>query len=152
MAVEGYKKPPQAMVDLVDAKPSPTMSVQPSAAGAKWVLLKQDSDMLELADLAQEELKLAGTRLLAHYDTPSRQTGYSTIKLLHRETRQEYEVEGLPAGRIFNVRWSPTGKRVGLTVLTSEGLFLYTFTPEERRASRAFDARLSSAFASSSPD
>eukprot|EP00802_Teleaulax_amphioxeia_P004870 Tamp_04874.p1 GENE.Tamp_04874~~Tamp_04874.p1 ORF type:complete len:973 (-),score=164.66 Tamp_04874:223-2871(-) len=149
MAVEGYRTPAQAMVDLVDAKPSPSMSVQPSAAGAKWVLLMQQSAMLELADLAQEELKLAGTRLLAHYDVPSRQMGYQTVTLLHRETRQEYEVEGLPAGRIFNVRWSPTGRRVGLTVLTSEGLFLYTFTPEERKASRAFDGRLSSAFASS---
>jgi len=149
MSLAGYLTPVQEMVDLVDATPSPSMSVQPSAAGANWVLMLQPSAMLGLADLAQEELKLAGTRLLAQYDTPSRRIGYKTIRLLHRASRQEFDIEGLPAGRIFDVRWSPTGTRVALTVLTSEGLFLYTFSPEERKASRVYDGALSSAFASS---
>ena len=48
MAKEGYQTPVKDMVDLVDAKPSPSMSVQPSAAGAKWVLLQQPSAMLEV--------------------------------------------------------------------------------------------------------
>lgn len=149
MASTGYETPVQEMVNLVDYKPSPSMMVQPSAAGAQWVLMLQSSSMLELADLAIPELKLAGTRLLAHYDTPSRRIGYSTIKLLQRETRQEFDIQGLPAGRIFDVRWSPTGQHVALTVLTAEGLFLYTFSPEHRQASCAYAGRLSSAFASS---
>jgi len=57
--------------------------------------------------------------------------------------------EGVPAGRIFDVRWAPTGLRVAFTVLTTEGLFLYTFTPQERKVSRAYEGALSSAFASS---
>jgi len=80
---------------LVDAKPSPSMSVQPSSAGAHWVLMLQPSAMLELEDLAQEELKLAGTRLLAQFGTPSRRIGYKTIRLLHRASRQEYDI-GMP--------------------------------------------------------
>ena len=55
----------------------------------------------KLADLAQEELKLAGTRLLAHFDTPSRQIGYQTVKLLHRETRQEFDVGVVLCVRLF---------------------------------------------------
>ena len=145
----GYQTPVQAIVDLVDAKSSPTMMVQPSAAGAEWVLMLQPSPMLHLDDLAQEELKLAGTRLLAHFDVESRKTGYESVSLLRRETREEFAVEGLPAGRIFGAKWAPGGQRIGLTVLTADGLFLYTFTPGERLATRAYSGRLSSAFASS---
>ena len=148
-AAAAYRTPVQSIVDLVDAAPSPSMMVQPSAAGASWVLILQPSAMLELADLAQEELKLAGTRLLSQFDTPSRRIGYKTIRLLHRASRTEFDVEGLPQGRVFDVRWSPKGNRVGLTVLTEQGLFLYTFCPEERKATRAYEGRLSSAFASS---
>jgi hypothetical protein len=145
----GYKVPVQDIVHLVDATPSPTMMVQPSDAGAHWVLLLQPSAMLELADLAEEELKLAGVRLLVHADTPSRRIGYSSVSLLNRTTRQELQVTGLPPGRIFDVKWSPSGLKVGLTVLTPEGLFLYTFSPEEPQATRAYERRLSSAFAAS---
>lgn len=95
MSLSGYLTPVQEMVDLVDAKPSPSMSVQPSSAGAHWVLMLQPSAMLELEDLAQEELKLAGTRLLAQFGTPSRRIGYKTIRLLHRASRQEYDI-GMP--------------------------------------------------------
>jgi hypothetical protein len=149
MSAQGYQTPVQAMVDLVDAKSSPSMKVQPSSAGAEWVLMLQPSAMLRLEDLAQEELKLAGTRLLAQYDVPSRRTGYESVKLLHRPTLKEYEVQGLPPGRIFDAKWAPKGQRIGLTVLTADGLFLYTFTPEDRKASLVYDRRLSSAFASS---
>lgn len=95
MSLSGYLTPVQEMVHLVDAKPSPSMSVQPSSAGAHWVLMLQPSAMLELEDLAQEELKLAGTRLLAKFGTPSRRIGYKTIRLLHRASRQEYDI-GMP--------------------------------------------------------
>jgi hypothetical protein len=146
----GYKVPSMDIVHLVDATPSPTMMVQPSEAGAHWVLLLQPSAMLELADLAEEELKLAGVRLLVHADTPSRRIGYASVSLLNRTTRQELQVTGLPPGRIFDVKWSPCGLKVGLTVLTpSQGLFLYTFSPEEPQATRACERRLSSAFAAS---
>ena len=148
-AAHGYRTPVQSIVDLVDAAPSPSMMVQPSAAGANWVLMLQPSAMLALADLAQPELKLAGTRLLSDCDTPSRRIGYKTVRLMHRVSRTEFDIDALPAGRIFDVKWSPNGKRVGLTVLTETGLFLYTFTPEEKKATLACDARLSSAFAAS---
>ena len=39
MSAQGYQTPVQAMVDLVDAKSSPSMKVQPSSAGAEWVLM-----------------------------------------------------------------------------------------------------------------
>ena len=68
------------------------------------MLLLQPSTMLELADLAQEELKLGGARFHPDGNVPSRRIGYRQITILDRRSGVQRLVQGLPQGKIYEVR------------------------------------------------
>ncbi|MGI9182798.1 MAG: hypothetical protein ACR2H9_20150, partial [Longimicrobiaceae bacterium] len=56
----GYRVPPKAIADLVDAPPTPAVSLSPDK---DWLLLMELPNLPPLSDLAQPELLLAGLRL-----------------------------------------------------------------------------------------
>eukprot|EP00961_Rhodomonas_salina_P032424 437216-Rhodomonas_salina.1 len=92
--------------------------------------------MLELTDLAKEELKLGGARFHPDGDVPSRRIGYRQISILDRRTGAETPVQGLPPGKIYEVKWSPAGDKVAVALKPSEGpdLQVFLFTPENPTA------------------
>ena len=55
-----YQKPPQAIIDLVDTRPTPGVEVSPKdSSGSQWLLIESYSGLPSVADLAQPELRLA---------------------------------------------------------------------------------------------
>jgi len=68
-----YQKPPKAIVDLVDTRPTPNIKVSPrDKAGTRWILIENISGLPSIADLAQPELRLAGLRFNPRTNGPSR--------------------------------------------------------------------------------
>src|ERR1019366_9451002 len=58
-----YQVPPEVMVKLVDAPPTPTISLSPAQGeGPRRILIQQSSSLPTIADLAEPELRLAGLR------------------------------------------------------------------------------------------
>src|SRR5271169_5264079 len=58
-----YQMPPAVMVKMVDAPPTPLLSLSPAgASGPRMILIKQSSSLPTIADLAEPELRLAGLR------------------------------------------------------------------------------------------
>src|SRR5271169_5845225 len=59
-----YQQPPKAIVDIVDALPTPGVELSPAggASGKRWMLIEHFSGLPTIADLAQPELRLAGLR------------------------------------------------------------------------------------------
>src|SRR5690349_11758397 len=55
-----YRTPPQVLVDLVDAPPTPGVSVDPKQ---EWMLLQKQPNLPPIAELAERELRLAGLRI-----------------------------------------------------------------------------------------
>jgi hypothetical protein len=55
-----YLTPPKALADLVNAAPTPSVSI--NSAGTLMLIIER-SDLPSIADLSQPELKLAGLRL-----------------------------------------------------------------------------------------
>src|SRR5690242_18377536 len=68
-----YQKPPQAIVDLLEAPPTPQVVLSPEpASGSRTLLIEQPGGLLTIADLAQPELRLAGLRFNPRTNGPSR--------------------------------------------------------------------------------
>src|SRR5712691_5923926 len=59
-AQEPYKKPPQIIVDVLDAPPLPAVSVSPDRT---WLLLMEQASMPTIAEFAQPILRIAGVRI-----------------------------------------------------------------------------------------
>jgi hypothetical protein len=73
---------PEAIVDLVDALPTPSIFLSPPAkAPTRWLLIEQWSGLPSIADLAQPELRLAGLRFNPRTNGPSRGRYFTSLRL-----------------------------------------------------------------------
>lgn len=117
-----YQVPPKAIVDIVDATPTPGIRLSPaSRAGEKrWILIEHFAGLPTVADLAQPELRLAGLRFNPRTDGPSRGRYSTSLELQALPNGKPVAVSGLPAdSKIRNEEWSPDGQKIAV-VNTSE--------------------------------
>ena len=89
-----YQVPSQALVDVVDAPTTPQVSLDPTE---QWLLLMEVPSLPSIAELAERELRLAGTRIKPQSFGPSRTRPYSGLSLVALNGDQKRDVSGLPS-------------------------------------------------------
>src|SRR5271155_1772265 len=112
-----YQEPPAAIVQLVDAPPTPRVSVSPAGKSgeARRILIEQYSGLPPITDLAQPELRLAGLRFNPKTNGPSRGRYITSLKLGALPDGKEIAVTDLPAqAKIRFVAWSPDGRKISV--------------------------------------
>jgi dipeptidyl aminopeptidase/acylaminoacyl peptidase len=129
-----YRLPPQTLVDIIDAPPTP--GVLPDPHG-KWLMILDRPSLPPIAELAERELRLGGLRIRPQNHAPSR-AGYLTgLRVLRLADLSEHRISGLPDGaRITNFQLSPDGSRFAFTNLRPDGVELWVAemaTAEARR-------------------
>src|SRR5271170_6506471 len=110
-----YQQPPKAIVDIVDALPTPGVQLSPAggAAGKRWILIEHFSGLPTIAELAQPELRLAGLRFNPKTDGPSRGRYDTSLELQALPDGKPVAVSGLPEhAKIRFADWSPDGRRI----------------------------------------
>jgi dipeptidyl aminopeptidase/acylaminoacyl peptidase len=110
-----YQQPPKAIVDIVDALPTPGVELSPagSAAGKRWMLIEHFSGLPTIAELAQPELRLAGLRFNPKTDGPSRGRYDTSLELQALPNGKPVSISGLPAhAKIRFADWSPDGRKI----------------------------------------
>jgi dipeptidyl aminopeptidase/acylaminoacyl peptidase len=110
-----YQQPPKAIVDIVDALPTPGVELSPSggAAGKRWMLIEHFSGLPTIAELAQPELRLAGLRFNPKTDGPSRGRYDTSLELQALPDGKAIAVSGLPGhAKIRFADWSPDGRKI----------------------------------------
>ena len=117
-----YQVPPELMVKLVDAPPTPTISLSPAqGVGPRRILIQQSSSLPTIADLAEPELRLAGLRFSPKVGAPSRTRFFVSLKLQSLPIAgagakiPEVAIAGLPAKlHLLSTEWSPDGQHIAL--------------------------------------
>ena len=136
-----YQTPDQAIVDVVDVSPTPSVALGPDR---DWMLLIQYPSYPPVAELAERELKLAGMRIKPSIDGRSRTTGAIDLAVRRLQDEDATPVAGLPEEpRLSNIAWSPDGRKVSFTNTTTDGIELWLLEVESARASRLTGPRLS---------
>jgi dipeptidyl aminopeptidase/acylaminoacyl peptidase len=109
-----YQNPPQAIVDLVDTRPTPNVEVSPKdKAGTQWLLIESFSGLPSLTDLAQPELRLAGLRFNPKTNGPSRGRYITSLALQALPNGEAKPVSGMPPdAKIRFPAWSPDARHV----------------------------------------
>jgi len=109
-----YQVPPQAIVDLVDTRPTPNIEVSPSdKAGNHRLLIEPISGLPPVAELAQPEFRLAGLRFNPRTNGPSRGRYITSLRLKALPNGEEKAVSGLPPNaKIRLAAWSPDAQHV----------------------------------------
>src|SRR5580658_8924084 len=110
-----YQLPPKAIVDIVDALPTPGVELSPAggAAGKRWMLIEHFSGLPTIAELAQPELRLAGLRFNPRTVGPSRGRYDTSLELQELPNGKPVAVRGLPEhAKIRFADWSPDGRKI----------------------------------------
>ena len=109
-----YQQPPKAIIDLVDARPTPNVEVSPEdGSNGRWMLIEAISGLPSIADLAQPELRLAGLRFNPKTNGPSRGRYVTALSVKALSDGVEKPVVGVPAeAKIRFASWAPDARRL----------------------------------------
>src|SRR5580692_3058220 len=138
-----YQQPPKAIVDIVEALPTPGIALSPagSTAGKRWMLIEHFAGLPTIADLAQPELRLAGLRFNPKTDGPSRGRYDTSLELQALPNGKPVAIAGLPEhAKIRFADWSPDGKKISFVNVSDAqedaGLSLWIADVETAQARR----------------
>lgn len=139
---ETYRLPPPEIARLVDANADPSVSLQPKHK--EWMILLDRPNLPPIAEVAAEELRLAGFRINGNTYAPSRADYYIGMSLQRVDDEQctHVPISGLPPPphlspfiQIGYLRWAPDGSRFAFCVYDPlVGLELWMVRMDTRRA------------------
>ena len=118
----GYRLPPQDVVDIVDAAPTPAVSISPDH---KYMVLIDRSAMPSIEEVSRPWVGLAGLRIDARNN--GRQTlGLNTGLQLRQVLGGTPKRIELPEGaRISSPNWSHTSQHFGFTIVEDTDISLW---------------------------
>ena len=146
-ADDGYKMPPKAIADLVDAPVTPNVSLSPDK---KHILILERSSLPSIEELSQPELRLAGLRINPFTNGRSRSNNYKSIIIQNIKSGKQKKVKGLPKNaKILNVIWSPNGKRIAISVINVNQINLYLAEAKNGKAKLLINRPLNTIYGSS---
>jgi dipeptidyl aminopeptidase/acylaminoacyl peptidase len=124
----GYKLPPQAITDIIDAAPEPAISFSPDR---KWMMMIDRDAMPDISDISRRMLQLGGLRIDPAANSTFQTSFMRGMTLRPRDANPDDEsaltkIE-LPAdAKISSVRWSHNSKNFSFVLVTDQGQQLWT--------------------------
>ncbi|MEZ5360223.1 MAG: prolyl oligopeptidase family serine peptidase [Candidatus Zixiibacteriota bacterium] len=140
----GYKVPPKAVADIVDAPWTPRISLCPDH---EWLLLRQYPGYPSIEEVSQPELRLGGLRLNPATNGQSREWYLTELGLKKIADGSEYEISGLPDKRhIMHISFSPKGDLISFVNTADGKLTLWCISIKDRKAWQVSDLPLNGVF------
>ena len=129
-----YQKPPQSIIDLLEAPVSPAVRI---SSDGEWMLLLEMPKLPSIAELSQPELRLAGLRINPASNGQSRTSAYTGIKLKSISTGSENTFAGLPSEpHLADITWSPDESKIAFTHNSPKGIELWIADLKTLQANR----------------
>ena len=126
-----YKLPPDEVVKIVDARPTPLVIVSP-ARNAMLLVNSLPNPSIEY--LARPLLRIAGIRISPQISGRQRITQYTAITVKNLENNIGVRVNLPPDSRIGVPVWSYDGKRIAFALDGEDGIQLCVADPATGRA------------------
>ncbi|MEF9986942.1 MAG: prolyl oligopeptidase family serine peptidase [Bacteroidales bacterium] len=120
-----YQRPPKIIEDLILAPATPTIMLSPSKL--QFAILSS-TNIPSIEEQAQEELRLAGVRVLAATNAPRFRTKIKQIEIksLPGQKLLEGVIKGFPQDvNIAMATWSPNGQYISAVVEQNTGVYLW---------------------------
>lgn len=119
-AQEGWREPPDDVVALLEAPPTPRASVAPDG---RHLLLVERPAMPALYDVLRPWVGLAGLRVDVELGARHRTTFETGLTLVELASGAHRTVPVPDGARIASLSWSPGGRRFAYTTYEAEGVF-----------------------------
>lgn len=119
---ETWKKPPQVVLDALNAPTTPTLAISPARTHA---LQARTVRYPPIAELAQPMLRLAGQRINPKTNGLHNATFNSSLTVRKLPEGTEIKVQTPPGAKLSGGRWSPDGAHFAFTNTTPAGIELW---------------------------
>ena len=135
-----YQKPSEEILTLADFVRPPSVMVSPDK---KWIIFSYRSTYRTLAELNQEELRLAGLRINPSANVSSTISYSNNIKLKRWGEPEEIQINALPENaQIAYLDFSPDDQFLTFTHTTDQGVELWIVELVTAEARKLTDAQL----------
>ncbi len=143
-AQTAYQKPPQAVADILNAPPIPSVSVSPTR---DYLAIIESARYPSIAEVAEPMLRLAGLRINPQTNGPARAP--RVVGLAFRKIEGgEPKAVAMPAGAKFSSPvWSHDGKRFAVANTTDKGVELWLGTVADATVRKVDGVQLNAVFA-----
>lgn len=136
-----YQKPPQEILDVLNAPQTPNASVSPTR---DFILFARAVRYPPISELAQPMLRLAGLRINPNANAPHRAPYFVSLSIKNLNGGAERTV-ALPAdAHISFPQWSADGKHFAFTNTTARGVELWIGDTQTASARKIEAARINS--------
>jgi dipeptidyl aminopeptidase/acylaminoacyl peptidase len=142
VAQEPYRSPPQEVVDIVDAPPTPDIAISPDGA---FMTVTRQRAYPSIAQLAQPAFGLAGIRFNPRTNGDDQPPMGIAIDLIRIADGQRWTIELPDDVQLSDPFWSPDGQKLAFTNTTDAGVQLWVVSVESKRARRLTDPELMAA-------
>ena len=90
---QNYREPPLDIADIVDAQPTPSVSIDPAK---NWMLLLGRPGLPTITELSHPELRIAGMRINPANNGRSRSTYFNSLTIQSLQDGSSRAVTGFP--------------------------------------------------------
>ena len=135
----GYKLPPKEIIDMVDAPPTPFVSIDPTRTS---MLLAEYPSQPPLENLARPIHRIAGMRIDAARHSRQRIRQYSGFEVVSIEGGTRVRIATPKGAQLGFPAWSPDGKRIAFEVDRTDRVELWWADIATGTASQVKDVRL----------
>ncbi|MBC8067476.1 MAG: hypothetical protein IAG13_04010, partial [Deltaproteobacteria bacterium] len=134
-----WREPTQAIVDLVDARPTPQAQVDPNGAA---ILLTHGRAMPPIEEVARPFARLAGLRIDERRAAQRRVRAPDGLSVISVASAEETWIDPPGGNPIAAASWSPDGGQIAWLELEPDRVALWTAAPDggdERRLGEVLD-------------
>jgi dipeptidyl aminopeptidase/acylaminoacyl peptidase len=108
-----YQLPPSEIIKIVDAAPTPAISVSPDKSN---ILIIERPGNITISELSAEEFRIAGLRINPAISGPSRETYNKGYRLMNIDGTNGRDIPGMPVEpKLGFPIWSSDGKKFAFT-------------------------------------
>ncbi|MEM6402102.1 MAG: prolyl oligopeptidase family serine peptidase, partial [Cyanobacteria bacterium P01_D01_bin.116] len=118
-----WQIPPQPINQILEAAPPPQIRISPDR---QWMVELEQSQLVPIALLAEEEVAVAGFRLNPQTNGPARHNTYYSMRIKAVDSPENVKTIQLPENpRIGYVKWSDDSQKLAFTLTQETGLELW---------------------------
>ncbi len=128
-----YRSPPSDVIAIVDAAPTPVVSVSPDGA---WMALTERRAYPSIAQLAEPALGLAGVRFNPRTNGDDQPPLGMAIKLIRLSDAREWQLTLPEDVQLTYPFWSHDGRHLAFTNTTDQGVELWVASIDSKQAKR----------------
>lgn len=142
-AQDGYRQPPEPIARILDAQPTPLISMSPDRS---MMLVLEREALPPLSEVSAPYIALAGNRIDPRTNGRFRETTFRALQVRDVRSGEARQVNTPSDARISHPAWSVDGAHIAFTIVSDSGVSLWVADVASGRSRQLTPSTLNAAY------